>query len=187
MALCLELFLTFARIGLFTFGGGYAMLPLIETICVTQKKWITHEQMMTVTVVAESTPGPIAINCATYTGYVQAGLRGAAAATFGVVLPSFLVIFGISMFLDDFLEITLISSAFRGIKIAVGILIVNAGLTMLRKRKKKTPFSSAMVLVSFSAMLLADLLAWSLSSLTLMAAAALAGLFLAGAEGGGGA
>ena len=83
----LALFLTFAKIGLFTFGGGYAMISLIENICVEQKKWITHDEMMDVTVIAESTPGPIAINCATYVGYRQKGIFGAIAATFGVVLP----------------------------------------------------------------------------------------------------
>lgn len=76
----LSLFLTFAKIGLFTFGGAYAMIPLIENICVDNKKWITHEQMMNITVIAESTPGPIAINCATYIGYKQKGLTGAVAA-----------------------------------------------------------------------------------------------------------
>ena len=93
MKLLWELFITFARIGLFTFGGGYAMISLIENACVENKRWITHDEMMTVTVVAESTPGPIAINCATYVGYRQKGLPGAAAATVGMVLPSFCIIF----------------------------------------------------------------------------------------------
>ena len=89
----LDLFLNFAKIGLFTFGGGYAMIALIEDICVEKKRWITHDEMMNVTVIAESTPGPIAINCATYVGYKQKGLSGAAAATVGMVLPSFCIIF----------------------------------------------------------------------------------------------
>ena len=101
----LDLFLTFAKIGLFTFGGGYAMIALIEDICVEKKQWITHDEMMNVTVIAESTPGPIAINCATYVGYKQKGLSGAVAATVGMVLPSFCIIFLISRFLDKFLEI----------------------------------------------------------------------------------
>ena len=87
MNLLLDLFLSFAKIGLFTFGGGYAMISLIESICVEQKKWITHEQMMKITVIAESTPGPIAINCATFVGYKQKGVAGAIAATLGVVTP----------------------------------------------------------------------------------------------------
>ena len=88
----LDLFLTFFKIGLFTFGGGYAMIPMIENICVERNKWITHEDMMHVTVIAESTPGPVAINCATFVGFRQAGFPGAMAATLGVVVPSFLVI-----------------------------------------------------------------------------------------------
>jgi len=108
MPVLLILFLTFAKIGLFTFGGGYAMISIIEDVCVEKRKWITHEDMMNVMVIAESTPGPIAINCATFVGYKQGGLFGAVAATFGVVLPSFVVIYAISMFLDGFLEFELI-------------------------------------------------------------------------------
>ncbi len=100
MTILLELFTIFARIGLFTFGGGYAMIAIIEDACVERKKWISHEEMMNMTVIAESTPGPIAINCATYVGYKLAGFVGATAATFGMVLPSFVVIFVISKFLD---------------------------------------------------------------------------------------
>lgn len=122
MNILFDLFLTFAKIGLFTFGGGYAMISLIENSCVEKKGWITHDEMMNVTVIAESTPGPIAINCATFVGYKQKGLIGAIAATIGMVLPSFCIIFLISMFLDNFLEIAWIAHAFVGIKIAVGNL-----------------------------------------------------------------
>ena len=166
----LELFLTFAKIGLFTFGGGYAMLALIENVCVEKKGWITHEEMMEVTVIAESTPGPIAINCATYVGCRQAGLKGATAATLGVVLPSFVIIFAISQFLDNFLEYTLIANAFRGIKIAVGILIVNAAMNMLKKMKK-TPLSRGIVICGCGAMLAIDLLALNISAIVVMLAA----------------
>ena len=93
MNLISELFLTFAEIGLFTFGGGYAMIPMIEHSCVEKKKWISHDDMMNITIIAESTPGPIAINCATFVGYKQKGLSGAIAATIGLVLPSFIIIF----------------------------------------------------------------------------------------------
>ena len=123
MGILIELFLIFAKIGLFTFGGGYAMISLIENNCVEKKKWITHDEMMNITVIAESTPGPIAINCATYVGYKKAGIIGAIISTLGMVLPSFAVIYLISMFLDNFLEITIIANAFKGIKIAVGFLI----------------------------------------------------------------
>ena len=112
MSIAVELFLTFLKIGLFTFGGGYAMISIIENNCVEQKKWISHDEMMDITVIAESTPGPIAINCATFVGYKIAGMLGAVAATLGVVLPSFVIIFVISTFLDNFLEIPFIANAF---------------------------------------------------------------------------
>ena len=170
-----ELFFTFMKIGLFTFGGGYAMIALIEDICVEKKKWITHDEMMQVTVVAESTPGPIAINCATYVGYLRGGFRGSVMATLGVVIPSFLIIFAISSFLDNFLEITWVASAFRGIRLAVGLLILNAGLNMLKKMKK-TPLSLSIFSGALALMLLSALLSRNLSSLALMC---LAGLFSA--------
>ena len=177
MNLLFELFLTFANIGLFTFGGGYAMISLIEHACVEQKQWITHDEMMNVTVIAESTPGPIAINCATYVGYKQKGLTGAAAATVGIVLPSFCIIFLISMVLDHFLEIDWIAHAFMGIKIAVGILILDAAIKMIRKMQKK-PIPVAIMCCAFIAMLLIDLFAWRVSSITLMLIAAMISLFL---------
>ena len=93
MNILFDLFLTFAKIGLFTFGGGYAMISTIENNCVERKQWITHDEMMNVTVIAESTPGPIAINCATFTGYKKAGFSGALVATLGMIVPSFVVIY----------------------------------------------------------------------------------------------
>lgn len=137
MKLLSDLFLTFTKIGLFTFGGGYAMVPVIEHACVDQKQWITHDDMMNITVIAESTPGPIAINCATFVGYRQKGLIGAITATLGIVLPSLMIIFLIALLLDGFLEITVIRNAFKGIKLAVGLLILDAALRMIRKMPKK--------------------------------------------------
>ncbi len=167
----LDLFLTFVKIGLFTFGGGYAMISIIESICVEKKKWITHDDMMNVTVIAESTPGPIAINCATFVGYRQAGISGALAATLGTVLPSFAVIYAISIFLDNFLEITLIANAFKGIKAAVGILILNAAITMIKNMGKEI-LPRAIMICSFAAMLLINIFSWNFSSTSLMLAAA---------------
>ncbi len=131
--------------------------------------------MMNVTVIAESTPGPIAINCATYVGYKQKGLPGAAAATVGMVLPSFCIIFLISMFLDNFLEIAWIAHAFMGIRAAVGILILDAGIGMVRKMQKK-PLPRGIMFCAFAAMLLIDLFALRISSITLMLIAALVSL-----------
>ena len=109
------------------------MISMIEHSCVEEKHWITHEELMDITVIAESTPGPIAINCATFTGYKQAGLAGAFAATFGIVVPPFLVILAASLFLYDFFTWKLLAAAFQGIKIAVGLLILEAAMMMLRK------------------------------------------------------
>ena len=189
MKLLLELFLCFSKIGLFTFGGGYAMIAMIENNCVERKKWISHDEMMDITVIAESTPGPIAINCATFVGYKQAGLLGALAATVGIVLPSFAIIYAISACLDNFLEITVIANAFKGIKVAVGLLILDAAVTMIKKMQKK-PFPKCVMLCAFAAMLLVDFFALKISSITLMLAAALVslGIFLykqrAGRKGG---
>ena len=172
MNILLDLFLTFAKIGLFTFGGGYAMISIIENNCVERKKWITHDEMMNITVIAESTPGPIAINCATFTGYKKAGFAGALAATLGMVIPSFLVIYLISMFLDNFLELTVVANAFRGIKIAVGILILDAAITMIRKmHKKKLP--RTIMICSCLVMLGINIFSLNFSSISLMLMAGL--------------
>ncbi|MBR7150629.1 MAG: chromate transporter [Oscillospiraceae bacterium] len=185
MGILPALFLTFAKIGLFTFGGGYAMIAMIEHICVEEKGWISHDEMMNVTVIAESTPGPIAINCATFTGYKKAGFAGALAATLGMVVPSFAVIYLISMFLDNFLELTIIANAFRGIKIAVGILILDAGITMVKKmHKKKLP--RTIMVCSCAVMLWVNIFARNFSSISLMliaAAVSLAVFALKGAPG----
>ena len=175
MSILIDLFLSFAKIGLFTFGGGYAMISLIENDCVEKKKWITHDEMMDVTVIAESTPGPIAINCATYVGYKKGRLPGAIIATLGMVLPSFIIIFLISKFFDRFLEITWAANAFRGIKIAVGILIVDAAVKMLIKMKKK-PMPMIMVVCSAVAMMLISIFSVNISSMVLMIVSAFIGV-----------
>lgn len=172
-----DLFLTFAKVGLFTFGGGYAMISLIEDTCVRKKQWITHEDMMNVTVIAESTPGPIAINCATFVGYKQKGLPGAVMATLGMILPSFLVILLISTFLEHFLEIVWIANAFKGIRIAVGILILDAALKMIRKMPKKRMPLTIMICAA-ALMLLVNLFSWDLSSIVIMLAAGVVSLSL---------
>ena len=175
MNITFDLFLTFAKIGCFTFGGGYAMIAMIENICVERKQWISHDEMMNVTVIAESTPGPIAINCATFTGYKKAGFIGALTATLGIILPSFMLIYLISMFLDNFLEMTIIANAFKGIKIAVGILILDAAITMIKKmHKKKLP--RTIMVCSCIAMLFINLFAWNFSSISLMMIAAIVSL-----------
>lgn len=184
MPILLDLFLTFAKTGLFTFGGGYAMIAVIEDNCVQRKKWISHDEMMNIAVIAESTPGPIAINAATYVGFLQAGFWGAATATVGIVLPSFIIIYLISMFLDNFLEFAVVKSAFKGIQVAVGILILDAGVKMLKKMPKK-PLPSAILAGSFAAALCINLFSVRFTSITLMlvcAAVSLAAYRMKGGE-----
>ena len=162
-----SLFLHFAKIGLFTFGGGYAMISVIENCCVERKRWITHDDMMNITVIAESTPGPIAINCATFVGYKQAGFAGSLAATVGMVLPSFVLLYLISLFFDGFLEIRWIANAFRGVKLAVGLLILDAAVNMIRKMQKK-PLPLAILIGSCAVMLAVNWFSLSFSSVALM-------------------
>ena len=151
------------------------MIALIEKSCVESKKWITHDEMIDVMVIAESTPGPIAINCATFVGYKQRGFIGALTATAGMILPSFCIIFLISRFLDNFLEITWIANAFQGIKIAVGILIIDAAIKMISKMQKKMlPY--VIMICSCTAMLLIDFFAIHVSSIVLMLVAAVISL-----------
>ena len=177
MHILLDLFLTFAKVGLFTFGGGYAMIAIIENACVEQKKWITHDEMMNMTVIAESTPGPIAINCATYVGYRKRGLWGAMMATLGIVLPSFLIIYIIAQFLDSFLTYPLVAQAFSGIKIGVGVLILDVGMTMIKKLPKK-PLPRSIAFSSFAAMMIINLFALDFSSIALMLIAGVISLAL---------
>ena len=175
-----DLFKIFVKIGLFTFGGGYAMISIIENECVEKKKWITYEDMMNITVIAESTPGPIAINCASFVGFKQAGPAGAFAATVGVVLPSFIIIYLISMFLDNFLEIEIVANAFQGVKIAVGVLIFNAAVNMIKKMEKSL-FHVVIMVVSFIIMFFVNLFSWNFSSISLIiivAVISLAGFLL---------
>ena len=187
MHLLLTLFFTFAKIGLFTFGGGYAMISMIEDICVSQKKWITHEEMMDITVIAESTPGPIAINCATYVGYKHGGLSGSIVATIAMVIPSFVIIYLISTVLNNFLEIAWVANAFKGIKIGVGLLILNVAITMVKKMKKK-PLPRIIAGCAFAAMLVINFLSLKISSITLLllAGAISLGIFLFHQKGGAG-
>lgn len=173
--LCADLLLTFMKIGLFTFGGGYAMISMISDICVEKKKWITHDEMMNVTVVAESTPGPIAINCATFVGWRQAGMAGALCATLGIVLPSFAVIYAIARFCEGVTAPVWALNAFRGVKAAVGILILNAAVTMIRKMPKKR-FPLAVMGTACAVCLIAALCGCHVSSILLMAIAGVVSL-----------
>lgn len=132
----LPLFITFLKIGGFTFGGGYAMIPIIQREIVENKKWITDDDILEIIAIAESTPGPIAINSATFVGYRVAGFFGAFLATLGVVLPPFTIIFVISFVLRQFSELRAVKYAFWGIRAGVLALICKALWSMYKKVDK---------------------------------------------------
>lgn len=131
-----RLFFTFLKIGAFTFGGGYAMIALLETEFIDRKKWMTREEFLDMVAIAESTPGPVAINSATYIGYKVTGVAGAALATLAVSLPSFIIIYLISLFFERFLALEWVARAFRGIQVCVVYLILTAGLDMLKSLRR---------------------------------------------------
>lgn len=159
-----ELFCTFFKIGAFTFGGGYAMVALLEHEFVEKKRWLTREEFLDMVAIAESTPGPVAVNSATYIGYKLAGVAGAAASTLAVCLPSFAVIYLISLFFDRFLQLTVVANAFKGIQACVIYLILSAGVKML-KNLQRTPFNTAVVAVVLAAMVGFSVLAVKFSSI----------------------
>ena len=158
------LFFTMLKIGLFTFGGGYAMIALLENELISKKGWMEKEEFLDMVAIAESTPGPIAINAATYIGYKMYGFWGSLAATVGVCIPSFMIIFLISLFFDLFLSLTLVAYAFRGIQVCVIYLILSAGINMW-KGLKKTPFQLTIMIGVFVCMVLCSFFAVNFSTL----------------------
>lgn len=170
-----SLFSTFFKIGLFTFGGGYAMIANVREEVVEKKQWLTEDELHQVIAIAESTPGPIAINMATYVGYKKKGVAGSACATLGVVLPSLTIIYIISLFLDAFMANKYVAYAFVGIKCAVAFLILKAGLNMLAKTEKK-PLPLAVCGTVFAIMLVTQLLSVRVSPIVLILAGGLIGI-----------
>ena len=160
----LSLFLTMLKIGLFTFGGGYAMIALIENEFVEKKKWIEKDEFLDIAAIAESTPGPIAINAATYIGYKNSGIIGSIIATLGICIPSFVIIYAISLFFDAFLSFTLVAYAFKGVQICVVYLILTAGLKML-KQMKKTTFNMIIISLTLICMIVFSLFAVKFSTI----------------------
>ena len=134
-----QVFLSFFKIGAFTFGGGYAMIPLIQNEAVEKRHWVTDEDILEVVAIAESTPGPIAINSATFVGYKAAGILGSVCATLGVVLPSFIIILTLSFVLRQFQEVQAVQYAFQGIRAGVLALLIKALWTMYKKSPKGWP------------------------------------------------
>lgn len=150
------LFWTFLKIGLFTFGGGYAMIPLIQRFAVDKYKWITEEEYMNIITIAESTPGPIAVNSATFIGHKVKGIRGSIAANIGLAIPSVVIIILIAAFFMQFRENIHVQYTFRGVSIGVAVLIINAGLRMYKKLDKNLLSYGLMALGFF--LLLFDLI-----------------------------
>ena len=169
------LFFTFFKIGLFTFGGGYAMIALLEEEFIQRRRWLDKDEFLDMTAIAESTPGPVAINSATYLGYKLAGVPGAAVATVAVCLPSFLIIYAISLFFEQFTQLTVIANAFKGIQVCVIYLIFSAGVRMLQALDRSL-FSTGVLLSVFLAMTSLSLAGISVSSILLILLSGAAGV-----------
>ena len=169
------LFFTFFKIGLFTFGGGYAMIALLEEEFIQRRKWLDKDEFLDMTAIAESTPGPVAINSATYLGYKLAKIPGAATATVAVCLPSFLIIYAISLFFEQFTQLTVIASAFKGIQVCVIYLIFSAGVRML-KALDKSPFATGVLAAVMLVMVGLSLAGVSVSSILLILLSGAAGV-----------
>lgn len=166
----LQLLLTFMKIGLFAFGGGYAMIPLIQKETVERKQWITDDTLLEVVALAESTPGPIAVNAATFIGYRVAGFFGAVCATVGVVFPSFLILLLVSFVLRRFYDLQAVRYAFFGIRAGVLALILKAVWSMFRKNPL-TVFSCVLMTLAFAAVAFLNI-----HALIVIACAAAAGI-----------
>ena len=150
----LSLFVAFFKLGLFTFGGGYAMIPLLQNEFVTKRGWIEESDLVDMITISESTPGPVAINCATYIGYSRGGVLGSVVATLGVITPPFIIIYLISLFFSKFLEIEMVAAAFKGISIAVAVLIFYAAVKLLKNFKKNVLSIIILILVAVASILI---------------------------------
>jgi chromate transporter len=167
-----ELFFIFARIGVLTYGGGYAILPVIERELITKKKWVTMEEVMDYYTIAQVTPGIIMVNTATFIGYKRKGPLGGVIATLGVIFPSLILITFVAAFLTNYAEIPAVRHAFGGIRVAVGALITDTVIKMMKGVFKDFKALAIFVIVlGLSAVL-------SASPVLLVAAAGLAGFLL---------
>ena len=175
MSVILLLLLSMIKIGCFAFGGGYAIIALLENEFISKRKWIDHDEFLDVVAISESTPGPIAINVATYIGYKLKGFFGAVVATVGMCLPSFVIMYLVSLFYEKFMGIALVSAAFKGVQICVVYLIASAGLKMLKKMKKM-PQSIAVFSITCIGMILCTLFDIRISSVWFIIGAGILGL-----------
>lgn len=170
-----SLFFTSLKIGLFSFGGGYAMIALTENEFAEKRKWIKKEEFADIVAIAESTPGPIAINSSTFVGYTIGGVWGAVIATIAVCIPAFAIIFLISLFFDRFLSFKYVAIAFKGIRVGVTFLIVSAGFKMLID-VEKTPFNIVIFTVTAVCVILLSLFGVNFSSVFYILISAIAGI-----------
>ena len=175
--LYLDLFWTFFKLGLFTFGGGYAMIGQLKDIVVERKKWVTEDELLEICAIAESTPGPVAINLSTYIGYKKHKLLGSLLATLGVVLPSFIVIFIISLFLEAFMQNIWVKYAFVGINACVAFLIIKAGIEMFISLKKSW-WQILITVIVIILMIVFELLDINFSSIYLILIGAFLGIII---------
>lgn len=136
MSELLSMFLTFAKVGVMTFGGGYAMLPILEREVVDNKNWATKEELMNYFAIGQCTPGIIAVNTATFIGYKHRGIGGAITATLGVIFPSLVIIVSLAAFLQNFADIPVVINAFSGIRAVVAALIINAVIKFFKSGVK---------------------------------------------------
>ena len=169
--------LTMLKIGLFTFGGGYAMIALLENEFVEKKNWITKDEFLDMIAIAESTPGPIAINSATYLGYKFFKFFGSLLGTIAVCIPSFTIIYIISLFFDKFLEFEYVKYAFKGIQVCVTFIILNAGIKLF-KQMNKSLFNLFVFIVVFSLIIIFNLLNIGFSTVFYILLSGLFGLFI---------
>jgi len=160
----LSLFFTMFKIGLFTFGGGYAMISFFENEFVNKKKLLNKNEFIDLVAIAESTPGPISINCSTYIGYKAEKFWGAVVSTIGVCLPSFVLIYLISLFFNAFIDISWIAATFKGIQICVIFLILSAGFSLF-KQMQKSALTITLFIITFICMILLSLLSIKFSSI----------------------
>ena len=174
---CLKLFLIMLKIGLFTFGGGYAMIALLEREFVSGRKWVDKDEFLDLIAIAESTPGPMAINSATYVGYKVAGFLGALTGTVAVCIPPFIIKYAISLFFDQFMALEYVGYAFRGVQGCVVYLIASAGIKMLRGMKK-TPMNIVLVSATILCMVLFSVFAVNFSSIYYIVIGGCVGLFV---------
>lgn len=175
--LLLNLFLTMLKIGLFTFGGGYGMIALLESELVEKKKWIEKDEFVDMIAIAESTPGPIAVNASTYVGYKIEGFMGSLLATIGVCLPSFIIIFLISLFFEKFVALKYVAYAFKGIQVCVTFLIFLAGIKLF-KNMKKNIFNFILLFITMVLVIVFNLFKVSFSTIYFILISALIGIFI---------